>query len=135
LTAGLPPSTDSRPAWRIVPASAAAGGHNEGNDMKALALIAVVVALAASASSALAGGFITDTLAPGGGNHSAPAQSYRFITDTLAPGGGSASVTTASASRFSWADAGIGAGMAAGALLALLGGVLVVNRRSISVAV
>jgi hypothetical protein len=103
--------------------------------MKALALIAVIVALAASASSALAGGFITDTLAPGGGNHAAPAQGYRFITDTLAPGGGSASASPVIRSPFSWVDAGIGAGMAAGALLALLGGVLVVNRRSVNVAV
>jgi hypothetical protein len=103
--------------------------------MKALALIAVVVALAASASSALAGGFITDTLAPGGGNHAAPAQGYRFITDTLAPGGGSASVGPVIRSPFSWAHAAIGAGMAAGALLALLGGVLIVGRRSVDVAV
>jgi hypothetical protein len=103
--------------------------------MKALALVAVVVALAASASSALAGGFITDTLAPGGGNHGAPAQGYRFITDTLAPGGGPASAGPAITSPFSWADAGIGAGMAAGALLALLGGALLVNRRHVGVAV
>jgi hypothetical protein len=103
--------------------------------MKALALVAVVVALAASASSALAGGFITDTLAPGGGNHGAPAQGYRFITDTLAPGGGSASAGPTITSPFSWADAGIGAGMAAGALLALLGGALLVNRRHVGVAV
>jgi hypothetical protein len=103
--------------------------------MKALALVAVVVALAASASSALAGGFITDTLAPGGGNHGAPAQGYRFITDTLAPGGGSAGAGPAITSPFSWADAGIGAGMAAGALLALLGGALLVNRRHVGVAV
>ena len=103
--------------------------------MKALALLAVVVALAASASSALAGGFITDTLAPGGGKPAAPAQGYRFTTDTLAPGGGSATVSAPAASSFSWADAGIGAGMAAGVLLALLGGLLVVNRRNVSVAV
>jgi len=103
--------------------------------MKAFALVAVLVALAASASSALADGFITDTLAPGGGNHVAPAQGYRFITDTLAPGGGAASVSPAIGSPFSWADAGIGAGMAAGALLALLGGVLVVSRRHVDVAV
>ena len=103
--------------------------------MKALALVAVLVALAASASSALAGGFITDTLAPGGGNHGAPAQGYRFITDTLAPGGGPASAGPAITSPFSWADAGIGAGMAAGALLALLGGALLVNRRHVGVAV
>jgi hypothetical protein len=103
--------------------------------MKALALVAVVVALAASASSALAGGFITDTLAPGGGNHAAPAQGYRFVTDTLAPGGGPAGVSPTVTSPFSWADAGIGAGMAAGTLLALLGGVLVVTRRSVHVAV
>lgn len=103
--------------------------------MKALPLIAVVIALAASASSALAGGFITDTLAPGGGNHAAPAQGYRLITDTLAPGGGAAGVSPTVTSPFSWADAGIGAGMAAGALLALLGGVLVVSRRRVDVAV
>jgi hypothetical protein len=115
---------------------AAAGGHEtKGNDMKALALIAVVVAVAASASSALAGGFITDTLAPGGGKHVAPAQCYRFITDTLAPGGGSASVSSTTSTPFSWADAGIGAGMAAGALLALIGGVLVVSRRNVRLAI
>jgi hypothetical protein len=82
--------------------------------MKVFALIAVVVAVAVSATSAGAGG---------------------VITDTLAPGGGSASVSPAISSPFSWADAGLGAGMAAGALLALLGGVLVVNRRNVSVAV
>lgn len=56
-------------------------------------------------------------------------QGYRFITDTLAPGGGSSIEAAPSATGFSWADAGVGAGTAAGALLVLLGGTLVVARR------
>jgi hypothetical protein len=64
--------------------------------------------------------FTTDTLAPGGGA-SAPVQGYRFTTDTLAPGGGSSVTSTPSASGFDWGDAGIGAGVAAGVMLALLG--------------
>ena len=104
--------------------------------MKLVALVALVFAVAAPVSSALAGGFITDTLAPGGGNHrAAPARGYRIITDTLAPGGGMTTVTSARVPTFNWADAGIGAGIAAGALLALLGGVLVVGRRHLRIAV
>src|SRR5579859_5353356 len=61
--------------------------------------------------------FITDTLAPGG---SGPVQGYRLITDTLAPGGGT-NVSAPAAGGFDWADAGIGAAIAAGLLLVLLG--------------
>jgi hypothetical protein len=62
--------------------------------------------------------FITDTLARGG--HSTAVQGYRFITDTLAPGGGTI-VSAPAAGGFDWADAGIGAAIAAGLLLVLLG--------------
>jgi hypothetical protein len=74
--------------------------------------------------------FITDTLAPGG--RAAPVQGYRFITDTLAPGGGPAAVQVAPAPvRFSWPDAGVGAGAAAGLLFVVVGtGLLVVRRRT-----
>ena len=109
----------------------------------AIAAAAVVVAM--SAPLALAGGgsaskasqgttFITDTLAPGGG-HAAPSQGYRFITDTLAPGGGVPTLAPASAASFDWADAGIGAGVAGGLLLALIGAVLLLTRRAVHVAV
>jgi hypothetical protein len=64
--------------------------------------------------------FITDTRAPGGGT-SAPVQGYRFTTDTLAPGGGSSVASTPSATGFDWGDAGIGAGVTTGVMLALLG--------------
>jgi hypothetical protein len=71
--------------------------------------------------------FITDTLAPGG---KAPArQGYRFITDTLAPGGGSHAVVVQGSSNFNWSDAGVGAGVAAGAMLALIGSTLILIRR------
>jgi hypothetical protein len=56
-------------------------------------------------------------------------QGTRFITDTLAPGGGASSKATSVAAGFSWADAGVGAGTAVGALLMLLGGSLLVARR------
>jgi hypothetical protein len=71
--------------------------------------------------------FITDTL--GGDGHPQQVKGYRFITDTLAPGGGLAIEAAPSATGFNWADAGVGAGTAAGALLMLLGGILVVVRR------
>ena len=71
--------------------------------------------------------FITDTL--GGNGHPQQAQGYRFITDTLAPGGGAPIEAALSVPSFSWADAGVGAGTALGALLVLLGGTLLVSRR------
>jgi hypothetical protein len=70
---------------------------------------------------------ITDTL--GGNGYPQQAQGYRFITDTLAPGGGAPIEAAPSAPRFSWADAGVGAGTTLGALLVLLGGSLLVARR------
>jgi hypothetical protein len=101
--------------------------------MKALlTLAAVLAALAVAAPAALGSGqspttFITDTL--GGNGHPKQVQGYRFITDTLAPGGGPAIDAASSSPSFSWADAGVGAGTAAGALLMLLGGALLVARR------
>lgn len=97
--------------------------------MKALlALAAVLSAVGVAASTALADPFITDTL--GGNGHAATAvQGYRFITDTLAPGDVSSFTAVQSAPAFSWADAGIGAGSAAGAVFILLGGALRVARR------
>jgi hypothetical protein len=71
--------------------------------------------------------FITDTL--GGNGHPKQVQGYRFITDTLAPGGGAPIEAAPSAPSFSWADAGLGAGTALGALLVLLGSALLVARR------
>jgi hypothetical protein len=132
---------------------------------KALLVLAVgIAAIAVSAPATVAGTtpqgytFITDTLAPGGGatatgdgghrigNHvvnpyATPAgnqtrqqQGYAFITDTLAPGGGSVRVVTAAPS-FSWPDAGVGAGVAVGAMLVLLGGTLLTARRRGNLAV
>lgn len=129
--------------------------------MKALLLIAAVVAAITTPAPALGDTFITDTLAPGGG-HSSPYDTQEgttFITDTLGgnghpyyrgayvPGGSSqavahaiqslgkqlaptpAVVLAATGSGFSWSDAGVGAGAATGALVALLGATLLVTRR------
>ena len=74
--------------------------------------------------------FITDTLAPGGGQ---PRTSgYQFITDTLAPGGGASSNSVVLASHgFDWADAGVGAAGTLGlALLVLTGRVVALRKRS-----
>ena len=70
---------------------------------------------------------ITDTL--GGHGHPQQAQGYRFITDTLAPDGGAPIEAAPTAPSFNWADAGVGAGTALGALLVLLSGGLAVARR------
>jgi len=110
--------------------------------MKAtFALLAIAAAFTVVAAPALARTdptgttFITDTL---GGNGSAltavAPQGYRFITDTLAPGGGTP-LTVASSVSFSWSDAGVGAATAAGIILALIGGVLLVTRRRGSLAI
>ena len=94
--------------------------------MKVLFAALAAIAALAFAGSAFGDTFITDTLAPGG---KAPApQGYRFITDTLAPGGGNSTVVQAPRA-FSWSDAGVGAGTAAGAILALIGTSLIVIRR------
>lgn len=77
--------------------------------------------------------FVTDTLAPGG--KPAPSPGYRFITDTLAPGGGTASVTAPSSDGFNWSDASIGAGVAVGGMLVLIGAALIVARRQSPLAV
>lgn len=85
-------------------------------------------ALVVAAPAALADSFITDTLGGNGpSKHAAPG--YRFITDTLAPGVGASLAVAPSSPGFSWADAGVGAGTAAGAVLVLLGGTLLVVRR------
>jgi hypothetical protein len=117
--------------------------------MKALlTLTGILSAIAIAAPVALAGPFITDTLGGnghaktavqgyriitdtlGGNGHAGPAvQGYRFITDTLAPGGGSTLAAAPSSPGFNWTDAGVGAGVVAGALLVLAGGLLVVRRR------
>jgi len=95
--------------------------------MKVLLATLAAFAALAFAGSALGDTFITDTLAPGG---KAPAQQgYRFITDTLAPGGGSHEVVVQGSSNFNWSDAGVGAGVAAGAMLALIGSTLILIRR------
>lgn len=94
--------------------------------MKVLLAVLVAIAALALAGPAL-GDVITDSLAPG--SHVPAAQGYRFITDTLAPGGGSSQVVVQGSSNFSWSDAGVGAGVAAGAILALLGSGLIVIRR------
>jgi hypothetical protein len=100
------------------------------------ALLVLAVGLAATAVSAPAAGaqgtpqgyrFVTDTLAPGGGRAAQP-QGFTFITDTLAPGGGPVRAVTSSPS-FSWPDAGVGAGVATGSILVLLGSTLLVARR------
>jgi hypothetical protein len=72
--------------------------------------------------------FVTDTL--GGNGHAKGAvPSYQFMTDTLAPGGGSSLAAAPSSPGFNWADAGVGAGVVAGALALLAGGLLAVRRR------
>jgi hypothetical protein len=96
--------------------------------MKVLFAALAAIAALALAGSALGDTFITDTLAPGGGSSSQP-QGYRFITDTLAPGGGSSEVVVQGSNGFSWSDAGVGAGVAAGAILALIGSTLILIRR------
>jgi hypothetical protein len=89
--------------------------------------------------------FITDTLGGNGSPKAIPdvferavarhaaqptqTQGVHFITDTLAPGGGTSLAAKPSPSRFSWADAGVGAGVVAGALTMLAGGLLLVRRR------
>jgi len=119
--------------------------------MKALlTLTGILSAIAIAAPGALAGPFITDTLGGNGhaksavpsyrfitdtlgGNGHAPTAvpGYQFMTDTLAPGGGSSLAAAPSPSGFNWADAGVGAGVVAGALIVLAGGLLAVRRRDV----
>jgi hypothetical protein len=102
--------------------------------MKALLVLTIAILALAVGGTALGAEkpqgyrFITDTLAPGGGG-AAQQQGYTFITDTLAPGGGASSVSSSPAPAFSWGDAGVGAGFAAGVLLVTAGGTLTVLRR------
>ena len=102
--------------------------------MKALlVLAAILAAVAAGPASARVdspGGslFITDTL--GGNGHPHMVQGYRFITDTLGGNGGASPVTSPTATGFDWADAGIGASTAVGAIFVLIGGTLLVRRRA-----
>ncbi len=74
--------------------------------------------------------FITDTLGGNGNSEQATVRGYRFITDTL--GGNGHVATGPSGTSFSWGDAGVGAGIAAGLMLLLLGGTrLRMNNRSV----
>ena len=74
--------------------------------------------------------FITDTLGGNGNSEQATVRGYRFITDTL--GGNGHVATGPSGTSFSWDDAGVGAGIAAGLMLLLLGGTrLRMNKRSV----
>jgi hypothetical protein len=107
--------------------------------VKALLALAVVLA-AVAAAPAYADGhapkgyrFITDTL--GGDGHARQMQGYRFITDTLGGNGGPSAVSVPSAPGFDWGDAGIGASTAVGAICVVLGGTLLLRRRSQQVAV
>jgi hypothetical protein len=112
-----------------------------------LAFAALLAAAAVSSPLALGAGnanvtpFITDTLG-GNGRPANGAKGTTFITDTL---GGNEHATGANAdaqrsvppvgNTFSWGDAGVGAAGAAGALLALLGGTLLVVRRRAQISV
>ena len=63
-------------------------------------------------------------------SQTASRQSVPFITDTL--GGNGHVATGPSGTSFSWGDAGVGAGIAAGLMLLLLGGTrLRMNNRSV----
>ena len=116
--------------------------------MKALlTLTGILSAIAIAAPAALASSFITDTLGGnghakaalpsyrfitdtlGGNGHAKSVPTYQFMTDTLAPGGGKPLATAPSSPGFNWADAGVGAGAVAVALIVLAGGLLVVRRR------
>jgi hypothetical protein len=102
--------------------------------VKALLALAAVLAAVAAAPAYAQGHpakgyrFITDTL--GGDGHPRAVQGYRFITDTLGGNGGPSAVAVPSAPGFDWADAGIGASTAVGAIFVVLGTTLLVRRRS-----
>lgn len=93
--------------------------------MKTALALATAVLMLSFAGPALGDRFITDTLAPGG----TPQAPVHFVTDTLAPGGGSSPAQVERVQSFSWSDAGVGAGIGAGVLLALMGSTLVVVHR------
>ena len=120
--------------------------------MKTVFALAAVIATALIAASVAFGAgnqrgyvFITDTLGGNGsakalpaafkryaashGRPASPVQGYSFITDTLGGNGGIGSPARAGSTNFSWGAAGVGAAGSAGALLALLGGALLVVRR------
>jgi hypothetical protein len=91
---------------------------------------------------------ITDTLGGNGGANAAPdvferyaashpygrgleasqPQGFRFITDTLGGNGGPGTVAAASDGGFSWSDAGIGAGIAVGAIALLAASLLLLRQ-------
>jgi hypothetical protein len=79
-----------------------------------LVLAAILVAVVAGPASARVD-------SPGGSS---------FITDTLGGNGGASPVTAPTATGFDWADAGIGASTAVGAIFVLIGGTLLVRRRA-----
>jgi hypothetical protein len=69
----------------------------------------------------------TDTLGRGGSP--VPTVGYRFITDTLAPGGGNAVVSVPASNGFNWTDAGVGALIAFALMLAAITGRQLLRRR------
>jgi hypothetical protein len=112
----------------------------------AFALLAVAATLAFAAVPGFArtdpggaplNGHVGRTLLDPSINTTAPpvshSQGSRFNIDTLAPNGGKPVTATAKIS-FSWSDAGVGAAMAAGTILALIGVLLIVTRRRSSLA-
>ena len=60
--------------------------------------------------------------------------SVGFVTDTLAPGGGVVAVSPG-VQGFDWADAGIGAGGTVGLIVILLGGTRLMSQRRSALAV
>jgi hypothetical protein len=69
----------------------------------------------------------TDKLGRGGSP--VPTLGYRFITDTLAPGGGNAVVSVPASNGFNWTDAGVGALIAFALMLAAITGRQLLHRR------
>ena len=69
----------------------------------------------------------TDKLGRGGSP--VPTFGYRFITDTLAPGGGNAVVSVPASNGFNWTDAGVGALIAFALMLAAITGRQLLHRR------
>ena len=74
----------------------------------------------------------TDKLGRGGSP--VPTLGYRFITDTLAPGGGNAVVSVPASNGFNWTDAGVGALIAFALMLAAITGRQLLHRRRRQVA-
>jgi hypothetical protein len=90
---------------------------------------ALIQNLQAQSATQSAPTFTTDTMAPGGGTQQAPA--VHFVTDTMAPGGGDTTTVVSTGDTFDWGSAGIGAGIAIGAvLLASAAAAATMRRRS-----